>query len=252
MSSTRQNINNTYFEGLYKEVWKNIIPNGLTEAECDFIEEAGNLQKGNSVLDIMCGYGRHSLELAKRGYSVTAVDNLSDYTEEISRNAAEAGLNNVQAVASDVLGIQLNEQYNCVICMGNSFSFFERNDAGLLLKKVASYLKKGGIFIINSWMIAEIAIRTFREKDWHYSGEYKCILENRFFFNPSRIETEQTIIAPDGRTEVIQGIDYIFSLNELEEMMLESGLKIRHLYSTPRLRKFVLGDTRIYLVVEKL
>lgn len=247
----KQNINNNFFDGMYKEVWRTIIPTGLTEAECDFIMEQAQLASGDKVLDIMCGYGRHTLELARRNCNVTAVDNLPDYIEEI-RNISLSENLSVSAIESDTIQMNVDNVYDCVICMGNSFAFFDRKDALALLKKISSLLKKEGVLIINSWMIAEIAIRYFKEYDWHYSGDYKCILENKFLFHPSRIETEQTIISANGQIEIVKGVDYIFTLNELEEMFSIAGMQIKGLYSTPRKRKFTLGDSRIYLVVEKL
>lgn len=250
MSST-ENINNSFFEGVYKDVWKGLIPNGLTEAEVDFIMEVGGLQKGDRVLDIMCGYGRHALELARRGLAVTAVDNLKDYIAEIETRAKAEELA-VEPVLSGALEVKLSGSYEAAICMGNSFAFFDREDAIYLLKKMASHLVPGGILLINSWMIAEIAIKHFREKDWHYVDGYKYLLDYKFLFHPSRIESEQTVIASDGTIEVIKGVDYIFTLDELESMFKEAGLTTKNLYSTPRKRPFNLGDGRIYIVAEKI
>jgi cyclopropane fatty-acyl-phospholipid synthase-like methyltransferase len=86
------NINDNFFKGRYKEVWRKLIPPGLSEAECSFIEEVAGLQPSDNVLDLMCGYGRHALELARRGYQITAVDNLIEYIDEISSVAAAANL----------------------------------------------------------------------------------------------------------------------------------------------------------------
>ena len=74
-----ENVNNTYFDGYYKEIWRSYIPPELTVKETDFMIRHFNLQPGNKVLDIMCGYGRHAIALAEKGISVTAVDNLSEY-----------------------------------------------------------------------------------------------------------------------------------------------------------------------------
>jgi 2-polyprenyl-3-methyl-5-hydroxy-6-metoxy-1,4-benzoquinol methylase len=45
-----------------------------TSVEVDFIEKEINFNKGARILDIGCGTGRHSLELARRGYKVTGID----------------------------------------------------------------------------------------------------------------------------------------------------------------------------------
>jgi SAM-dependent methyltransferase len=248
---TTSNINNTFFEGSYKHAWKGIIPAGLTEAEVDFIQEMAALKRGARVLDIMCGYGRHALELGKRGTQVTALDNLQDYLDEIKTKASEQNLP-VDTVQADVLHAQLSDVYDAAICMGNSFSFFDRQDAVTILKNISKHLKQRGILIINSWMIAEIALKHFKEKDWHYAGQYKCILEYKYSFHPSRIESEQTIIALDGSVETVKGIDYIFTLDQMEEMFREAGLKTKEVYGTPRKKRFTVGDGRVYIVAEKL
>lgn len=250
MSTISANINDNFFESSYKYAWKKIIPPGLTEAEADFILDVASLKKGDRVLDLMCGYGRHALELGDRGLNVVALDNLQDYVLEIEEQAVAKTLA-VKAVQANVLTMALEGEFDAIICMGNSFAFFERKDAVAILKNVSKHIKPGGIFIINSWMIAEIAIKYFREHDWHWAGDYKCVLDYKYHFHPSRIESEQTIIAPDGKVDVIKGIDYIFSLDDLTEMFNEAGLITKNLYSTPKKRKFVLGDSKVYIVAQK-
>jgi cyclopropane fatty-acyl-phospholipid synthase-like methyltransferase len=250
MTTGTDNINNSFFDSVYKDVWRMLIPNGLTEAEVDFTMEAAALQEGDKVLDIMCGYGRHSIELGKRGVSVTSIDNLKDYIEEINTTAHEQNLP-VSAFQAGVLEVELQDNYDAIICMGNSFSFFNKEETSRILKKLSHSLKPGGILIINSWMIAEIALKHFKEKDWYHVGDFKYLLDYKFHFQPNRIESEQTIVSAEGTVDVLKGIDYIFSLDELESMFQEAGLRTQELYSTPRKRRFMLGDGRIYIVVEK-
>ena len=59
--SSATNINNVFFKGAYKEAWRHLIPQGLTEAETDFIIDIASLSGQSKVLDLMCGYGRHAL-----------------------------------------------------------------------------------------------------------------------------------------------------------------------------------------------
>jgi ubiquinone/menaquinone biosynthesis C-methylase UbiE len=49
-----------------------------TMGECDFIEQELNYDHSLNILEVGCGTGRHSIELSKRGYSVTGVD-LSEF-----------------------------------------------------------------------------------------------------------------------------------------------------------------------------
>ena len=247
---SNENINSDFFKGIYKDVWRKEIPPGLTGAEADFIEEIAHLKKQDNVLDIMCGYGRHSIELAKRGYNITAIDNSEEYIAEIGTTAKKENLS-IDAIQEDISKAKFSGPYDAVICMGNSFAFFNAEAAFSILKNMSEGLKTGGIFIINTWTIAEIAIKSFQDRTWHYIGDYKFLTESKYLFHPTRIESDYTILASSGKTETLKGIDYIFSFSEIEAMLNNAEFKMAEVYSTPRKRKYHFGDTRAYIVAIK-
>lgn len=251
MQATTENVNSTFFKGLYKEVWRKLINPGLTKAEGEFIFEIAQLAPGSKVLDLMCGYGRHAVELARKGCHVTAIDNLPDYINDIEKEISDEHLH-VNALVGDVLQLDAGDVFDAAICMGNSIAFFNESETKQLLQSVSASLKSGGTFIINSWMIAEIAIRHFKQREWMQVDDYKYLLDYTYKFFPSRIESEHTIIRSDGATEVINGVDYIFTLDELNNMMLQANMQIKSLYATPRKKPFALGDATIYIIAEKL
>lgn len=244
------NINDTFFDGYYKDIWRTLIPDELTSKELDFIQQYFNLKPGNKVLDIMCGYGRHAIGLARKGIAVTAVDNLSDYIQEIKQVVEKENLP-VNSIRSDVIEFETSEIFDLVICMGNNLNFFNAKDSLQIMKKVSGLLKSGGRFLINSWSLAEIVIKNFKEKGWSMVGDLKFLTDSKFYFHPTRIETQSTIIAPDGKTETKTAIDYIFSINEMETMLNEAGFVIKEMFSIPGKKKFTLGEPRIYIVAEK-
>lgn len=244
------NINDTYFDGHYKEIWRSLVPDELTVKEIDFMLSYFNLQPGSKVLDLMCGYGRHSIALARKGMAVTAVDNLADYTNEIYEIAEKEQLP-LKVVKADAASYKSEEMIDLVICMGNSLNFFNAEDTANILSNISACLNPGGHVLINSWSVAEIAIKNFKERSWSTIGELKFLTDSKFLFHPSRIETENTIISPDGTTEKKMGIDYIFTVNELEAMLTTAGLILKEIYSIPGRKKFTVGEPRIYLVAEK-
>ncbi|MFC6094880.1 class I SAM-dependent methyltransferase [Saccharothrix lopnurensis] len=63
-----------FFTELPNEFWRRAVPPEVTVEEIDFVEERLGLAPGSLVLDVPCGSGRHSLELARRGHRVTGVD----------------------------------------------------------------------------------------------------------------------------------------------------------------------------------
>ena len=244
------NINDSFFDGYYKEIWKTIIPDELTVKEVDFMIPYFSLQPGSKVLDLMCGYGRHAISLARKGITVTAVDNLADYINEIQQTATAENLP-VKAVQSGVLGFSTEEQFDLVICMGNSLNFFNAADTVSILKKAASFLKTGGYLLINSWSLAEIVFKNFVAKSWSEINGIKFLTDTKLLFHPTRLEAESTMIHPDGKTETKTGIDYIFSINEMEDMLQTAGFALKEVYSIPGRKKFTVGEPRAYLVAQK-
>ncbi len=245
------NINDTYFDGHYKQIWKAVIPEELTVKETDFIVSYFELKEGAKVLDLMCGYGRHAIALSNKGIAVTAVDNSKDYIAEIE---AQVGATNplVKAIQADVSTYTTTETFDLVMCMGNSLNFFSAADVLTILKMAASSLKAGGNLLINSWSVAEIIYKNFKEKGWSEIEGFKFLNDSRILFHPSRMETNSIIIAKDGTTETKMAIDYIYSLNEMEQMFQLVGLKVKEYYSIPGRKKFTVGEPRLYIVAEKI
>ena len=244
------NINDVFFDGHYKDIWKTLIPAELTVKEIDFMVPHFNLQPGSRVLDLMCGYGRHALALGRKGIAVTAVDNLPEYIDEV-RKTAEAEQLPVTAVCAPVIGFQPDALFDLAICMGNSFNFFTREEAVQLLSKIASSMKSGGELLINSWSIAEIVFSKKQLNSWEKIGDLLFLNEARMEFSPTRMEFDSIIITPDGKQEQKKGVDYIYSLNEMEAMLKEAGLQLKEVYSIPGRKKFTLGEPRAYLVALK-
>jgi len=246
-----ENINNSFFDGYYKEIWRHIFPEKTTLAEVDFMISDGKLLPGNSVLDIMCGYGRHSLELARMGLKVTAVDNLPDYINEIKEKATAENLS-IECVCADVLDMQIDKQYDAALCMGNSLQFFNEEETIRLLSNISAHLKPGGKFFINTWSIAEIAMKNFKDKSWSRFGELLFLTENKLLFHPTRIEVSSTIIVDSGDREEKTAIDFIYGISELETLLNKTGFELKEIYSIPGKKQFTVGEPRAYIVAEKL
>jgi SAM-dependent methyltransferase len=249
-ATTTENINNSFFDGVYKKIWRQLIPDGLTKAENEWILQETNLQPGNKMIDLMCGYGRHTLPLARKGIHVTAIDNLKEYVEEIKSTAQKENLP-VECLQEDVLKLELDGEYQGAICMGNSICFFDAGDVLKIFLEVSKHVKTGGKFIICSWRLNEIIANGFKEKTWSYVGDIKFLADSRFLLSPSRIEMQNIFIDPNGKTEEKRAIDYIYSLNETEQMLNLAGFIMKEAWSIPGKKKFNLGEPRAYIVAEK-
>lgn len=122
-----------------------------TIGECDFIEKELKSDKSLKILDVGCGTGRHSIELSKRGYSVTGID-LSE--SQLTRAREKAIHNNLKIdfQKRDARNLPFAYEFDIaiMICEG-AFPLMETDEMNFeILKNVTKSLKAGGKFIFTT------------------------------------------------------------------------------------------------------
>lgn len=87
-----------------------------TLKEVDFLIAEMDIPPGGCVLDVGCGTGRHSIQLAKRGYAVTGLD-LSAEMLARAADAARAADVRVEWIRCDAARFSLPARYDAAICL---------------------------------------------------------------------------------------------------------------------------------------
>ncbi|MBN2076592.1 MAG: class I SAM-dependent methyltransferase [Dehalococcoidales bacterium] len=124
------------------------------------------LSPGASVLDLCCGIGRCSLELARRGFNVTGVDRTSSYLTEARKQAEQEDLD-VEFIQDDMRKFIRPESFDCVISMFTSWTYFENPDEDKqVILNAYSSLKPGGKLLIQTHGKETLA-RIFQERGWN-------------------------------------------------------------------------------------
>src|SRR5580700_8298527 len=111
-----------FFQGIALEMWRRATPADATRKECEFLVQELKLGPGSSVLDVPCGLGRHSLQLAGEGIRVTGIDISSEAIEIARRQAHELGVQ-VSWLNRDMCDVPSGEKFDAAFCMGNSFGY---------------------------------------------------------------------------------------------------------------------------------
>ena len=106
------------------------------------------LPSQGSVLEVGAASGRYSLELAKRGYTVTAVDLSAALIEECRKRIVAEGVEKqVRLVVADAcdLGKVTEMGFDAVLLMGPLYHLVEEADRKVALKEAFNRLRAGGI-----------------------------------------------------------------------------------------------------------
>ena len=123
----------------------------ITRNEVDIFLAALNLPAESRILDLCCGQGRHSLEIAKRGYANVVGFDRSHYLIDRARKVNKASGLNVTFKEGDARKLTLQtDSFDAVIIAGNSFGYFESvEDDMRVLREVMRVLRPEGKLLID-------------------------------------------------------------------------------------------------------
>jgi len=122
-----------------------------TVQEVDFIEQEIGFDKTTRILDIGCGTGRHAIELAKRGYSVTGVDLSVSQLQRAREHAGAAGVQ-VQFEQHDACSLPYDNEFDVTLNLCEAgFALMETDDMNYaILQGAARALKPGGKLLLTT------------------------------------------------------------------------------------------------------
>jgi SAM-dependent methyltransferase len=182
-----------------------------TVQEVDFLVDVLALEPGMRVLDVGCGPGRHSNELARRGIAAHGVD-ISERFVEIARASGEATFERL-----DARRLPFDGEFDAAIslCQG-AFGLLGGDDDVTVLAGMARSVKPGGLVAVSAFN-AYFQVR---------------FLEDSTFDADRGVNHEQTTVKDvDGHDADFDLWTTCFTPRELRLMVRESGLELRHLWS---------------------
>jgi len=173
------------------------------------------------ILDLCCGFGRISAELARRGFSVTGVDITKSYLDTAKEEAVYEKLD-IEYVRSDVREFTRPDFFDVVVNLYVSFGYFENPaDDFLVLQNVYNSLKKDGVFIIET-LGKEIAVRDFVEADWFERAGYTILTEYEALNSWAQLKNRWILIDDNQRIEKAF-IQRLYAASELRDLLQKAG-----------------------------
>ncbi len=135
----------------YGEKYENEVYTKGTIGECDFIEQEIGNSREKKILDIGCGTGRHSIELAKRGNNVTGIDLSESMLKRAKEKAASQNIT-VNFLKLDARNLRSKDEFDLVImlCEGG-FSLMETDEMNFkILENAVNALRPKGKLIFTT------------------------------------------------------------------------------------------------------
>jgi SAM-dependent methyltransferase len=241
---TRANWFETFFQGITLDLWRAVGTPEMTRGEADFLETV--FPKGGRLLDVPCGNGRITTELARRGFDTVGVDIAAENIAEARQAGSKAAFH-----LGDMRSLPFAAEFDGAFCWGNSFGYFEYADTMKFVAGVSRALKAGGRLVIQGGIAAEAIIPHFKERETYQINEITFTVENRYLPYESCLETKGTFIR-DGKEEVRMFWHHIYTLAEIRRMLAAHGLNTVEAYGSLDRSPFVLGSESLTLIAQKI
>jgi SAM-dependent methyltransferase len=244
------------WSNFFAEAWPRIQADGYpaeqTAAQCDLIQRTLALREGAQVLDIPCGIGRHSVELARRGFRTTGIDFNPEFVEVARANAAAAGVE-ATFVVGDMREFTSPSTFDAAFCYFGSFGYFTEHDDSRFAGAVLGALRPGGRFLVEGH-IMETWLPIFRERDWFWVGtedaRIRVTEERSWQVATGRVEVTWTLIDESGPKSYATSIR-IYSFLELQALLISAGFASVQLLDGKSGQAFRIGSPRAIVVAEK-
>ena len=173
----------------------------------------------DKILDLCCGTGRHSIELARRGFSVVGID-LSDVLLSHAKKAS-GGLD-IEYIQGDMRSLPFSTgSFDVVLNLFTSFGYFvEDHENGQVLADIARMLKPNGQFLIDylnrEKVIESLVPLSERVEDGVYIREERMI--------DGDFVRKKIIISEAGKERFYEERVKMYTREEIEALMDKVGL----------------------------
>jgi 2-polyprenyl-3-methyl-5-hydroxy-6-metoxy-1,4-benzoquinol methylase len=210
-----------------------------------------HLQKGSKILDVPCGQGRHSVKLAKRNFQVTGIDYSSTALQAAKKWAHQNKVSPV-FIKQDMRSLKLNERFDAVIMLGNSFGYFSDADNEKVIKNISALLKRNGFFVIHLLNPIE-RIRQFKNKK---KNKFRILhgyvnIENISFDPINFIEESRWTIIRNGRKKTLDVRLRLYTFPEIHSLFSRYKLNIIKTYGSFDKKPYSFKSPIMIIVAKK-
>lgn len=108
-----------------------------TSKEVDYILNKVILNKHDLVYDLGCGAGRHSIELAKKDYSVIGLDYVAENVKLVNSTIKTLDLKNIKIEEADCRNYLSAKKASVVLCLYDVIGTFSNDDDNFKIIKTA-------------------------------------------------------------------------------------------------------------------
>jgi D-alanine-D-alanine ligase len=200
----------------------------ITKNEIDTFLSILKPEKDQHILDLCCGQGRHTFELARRGYThIYGMDRSHYLITKGKKQTIQEGWS-INFKEGDARKLSYSpDSFDFILILGNSFGYFEsQNDDKTVLQEALRTLKPSGTLLIDV-TDGDFIRDNYERRSWEWIDKDYFVCRERCLS-----KDEERLVSREVITHVKKGVvadqfyaERLYTKESIQEMLKEAGFK---------------------------
>jgi SAM-dependent methyltransferase len=211
----------------YMYFYSEALTDERTDTEVDALVRYLALEKPKKILDLACGFGRHTNRLAVMGHDMTGVDITPGFLDIARRDAMQKGVI-VNYQQNDMRKITFDNEFDCVMLLFTVFGYFSDEENLQVLINACNALHPGGLLIFDAPHRDTFLKRI---KPYYVVEKEGNLMIDRMSFDSLQGRSyNRRIVLRDGERKDKPFSIRLYNPNEIRELIIRAGMVLERIY----------------------
>ncbi len=192
--------------------------------ECGVIERALRMPVGSRILDVGCGLGVQTVELASRGYQMVGLDISATMVSRAYDEAEDRGLQ-IDFIRGDMREIGFEDPFDAMLCWGTTFGYFSEEENELTIRKFHEAVRPNGTLLLEV-VNRDFLIGSQPNQVWFEVDGAVCMEETDFDYATSRLRVKRRVANHSGQQHDRLYSIRLYSLHEICALLERNGFRV--------------------------
>ena len=208
--------------------------------------------RGEPLLDLCCGAGRHLIALRRAGFTcLTGLDLSADLLAEARVRLDAESMEDIQLLRADMREIPGNGAYSTIVSLFTSFGYFENGgEDERVLRSAFRALSHNGTFVLDTLHRAYVLANLVPAEEVELDGK-RIIVRRHISDDGLRVEKETRITQPGFPEIMYRESVRMYEKREIEHLLRKTGFLNPRFYGSLQGRAFSADSPRLVFVASK-